>query len=112
MVPLLDNALLPLRDICYLAFGLGSMAGVLYAIFSGKRKTVGDERERIVRIDTNVGETRSDVVEIKADLRAMDRRVGEMAAKLAVLENSDRKAHERLDRHSERLDELEKGKTI
>lgn len=98
-----------LRDICYLVFGVGSMAGVLYAIFSGRRKSVGDERERIVRIDENVGETRCDVGEIKADLRAIDRRVGDMSAKIAVLERDCIKAHQRLDRHSERLDELEKG---
>ena len=102
---------MPLRDICYLVFGLGSMAGVLYAIFSGRRKSVGDERERIVRIDANVSETRSDVGEIKGDLRATNRRMEDMAAKVAVLENNNRKAHERLDRHSERLDELEKGRT-
>ena len=109
---MLDDALLPLRDLCYLVFGLGSMAGVLYAIFSGRRKSVGDERERLVRIDANLSETRSDVGEIKADLRATDRRVGDIAAKIAVLESSERKAHERLDRHSERLDELEKGRSV
>ena len=99
-----------LRDICYLVFGVGSMAGVLYGIFAGRRKTASEDTERIVRIDTNVSETRNDVGEIKADLRATDRRVGDISAKLAVLESSEKKAPERLDRHSERLDELEKGK--
>lgn len=109
---MLDDALLPVRDLCYLVFGLGSMAGVLYAIFSGRRKSVGDERERIVRIDANVSETRNDVGEIKADLRATNRRMEDMASRVAVLENNSRKAHERLDRHSERLDELEKGRNV
>ena len=99
-----------LRDVCYLVFGLGSMAGVLYAILSGRRKSAGDERERIVSIDANARETRSDVGEIKADIRSMVRRMESMATRVAVLERDNQKAHERLDRHSERLDELEKGK--
>lgn len=101
-----------LRDICYLVFGVGSMAGVLYGIFAGRRRSAAEDTERIVRIDTNVSETRNDVGEIKADLRATDRRVGDISAKLAVLESSEKKAHERLDRHSERLDELEKGQKV
>lgn len=60
---------IPLRDAFYLLFGIASFAGVLYAIFSGKTKSVGDERERIVRIDENLKEMRSDVADIKVELR-------------------------------------------
>lgn len=100
-----------LRDLCYLVFGVGSFAGVMYAIFSGRRKSTGDERERIVRIDANVSETRSDVSEIKSDIRAVNRSLQEVTSRVAVLESNCKKAHERLDRHSMRLDELEKGRT-
>lgn len=98
-----------LRDICYLVFGVGSMAGVLYGIFAGRKRSAAEDTERIVRIDTNVSETRNDVGEIKADLRATNRQLEDAKADIAVLKSNCRKAHDRLDRHSERLDELEKG---
>ena len=100
-----------LRDLCYLVFGVGSFAGVLYAILSSRRKESGDERERIARIDANVRETRNDVSEIKSDVRAVDRSLHEVTSRVAVLESNCKKAHDRLDRHSERLDELERGKS-
>lgn len=58
-----------LRDVIYLVFGIVALMGTIWAITSGKTKKVGDERERIVRIDENMKEVKGDVAEIKSDNR-------------------------------------------
>ncbi len=64
----MDNAI-AMRDALYILFGVIAMAGTLYAIRTGNAKTSGDDRERIVRIDENTKELRSDVADIKAEMR-------------------------------------------
>lgn len=77
---------IPLRDVFYLLFGIASFAGVLYAIFSGRTKSVGDERERIVRIDENLKEVRGDVADIKAELRQTKSMMSDHEQRLIKLE--------------------------
>lgn len=86
-----------LRDAFYLLFGIVSLAGVLYAIFSGKSKSVGDERERIVRIDENLKEMRSDVADIKAELRQTKDTMSNHERRIIKLEDESASQGKRID---------------
>ena len=57
------------RDVLYVLFGVAALIGVCYSIFTGRKKNIGDETERIVRIDENMKAMREDVADIKAELR-------------------------------------------
>ncbi len=94
---------IPLRDVCYLIFGVASLAGVFYAIFSGKSKDVGDERERIVRIDENLKEMRSDVADIKAELRQTKTMMSDHERRLIKLEESQGSIWKRIDELKEKV---------
>lgn len=88
---------IPLRDAFYLLFGIASLAGVLYAIFSDKSKSVGDERERIVRIDENLKEMRSDVADIKAELRQTKNMMSDHERRIIKLEEETASQWKRID---------------
>lgn len=94
---------IPLRDAFYLLFGIASFAGVLYAIFSGKTKSVGDERERIVRIDENLKEMRSDVADIKAELRQTKNMMSDHERRLIKLEEERSTIWKRIDEIKEKI---------
>lgn len=94
---------IPLRDAFYLLFGMASFAGVLYAIFSGKTKSVGDERERIVRIDENLKEMRSDVADIKAELRQTKSMMSDHERRLIKLEEDLSTMWKRIDEIKEKI---------
>lgn len=93
---------IPLRDAFYLLFGIASFAGVLYAIFSGKTKSVGNERERIVRIDENLKELRSDVADIKAELRQTKNTMSDHERRLIKLEEDRSTMWKRIDEIKEK----------
>ena len=88
---------IPLRDAFYLLFGMASFAGALYAIFSGRTKNVGDERERIVRIDENLKEMRNDVADIKAELRQTKSMMSDHERRLIKLEEGQSTMWKRID---------------
>lgn len=94
---------IPLRDAFYLLFGIASFAGVLYAIFSGKTKSVGNERERIVRIDENLKEMRSDVADIKAELRQTKNLMSDHERRLIKLEEDRSTMWKRIDEIKEKI---------
>lgn len=94
---------IPLRDAFYLLFGIASSAGVLYAIFSGKAQSVGDERERIVRIDENLKEMRSDVADIKAELRQTKSVMSDHERRLIKLEEDRSAMWKRIDEIREKV---------
>lgn len=81
---------MPLRDVCYLVLGICAMAGSLYAVFSGQRKSVGDEREKIVRIDANVAKIGTDVSDIKAELRSVRETISDHERRIIKLEEGDK----------------------
>ena len=92
---------IPLRDAFYLLFGIASFAGVLYAIFSGKTKSVGDER--VVRIDENLKEMRSDVADIKAELRQTKNMMSDHERRLIKLEEDRSTIWKRIDEIKEKI---------
>lgn len=94
---------IPLRDAFYLLFGIASFSGVLYAIFSGKTKSIGDERERIVRIDENLKEMRSDVADIKAELRQTKNMMSDHERRLIKLEKEQSTIWKRIDEIKEKI---------
>lgn len=94
---------IPLRDAFYLIFGIASLAGVLYAVFSGRAKNVGDERERIVRIDENLKEMRSDVADIKAELRQTKTMMSDHERRLIKLEEGQSTMWKRIDEIKEKI---------
>lgn len=94
---------IPLRDAFYLLFGIASFAGVLYAIFSGRTKSIGDERERIVRIDENLKEMRSDVADIKAELRQTKIVMSDHERRLIKVEEGQSTMWKRIDEIKEKI---------
>lgn len=94
---------IPLRDAFYLLFGMASFAGALYAIFSGRTKNVGDERERIVRIDENLKEMRNDVADIKAELRQTKSMMSDHERRLVKLEEDRSTVWKRIDEIKEKI---------
>lgn len=94
---------MPLRDVFYLIFGIASLTGVFYAIFSGKSKSVGDERERIVRIDENLKEMRSDVADIKAELRQTKAMMSDHERRLIKVEEAQTTMWKRIDEIKEKI---------
>lgn len=93
-----------LRDAFYLLFGIASSVGVLYAIFSGRTKNVGDERERIVRIDENLKEMRNDVSDIKAELRQTKTMMSDHERRIIKLEEASASQWKRIDEMKAKMD--------
>lgn len=94
---------IPLRDAFYLLFGIASFAGVLYAIFSGKTKSLSDELERIVRIDENLKEMRSDVADIKDELRQTKNMMSDHELRLIKLEEGQSTMGKLIDEIKEKI---------
>lgn len=94
---------MPLRDVFYLIFGIASLTGVFYTILSGKSKSVGDERERIVRIDENLKEMRSDVADIKAELRQTKAMMSDHERRLIKVEEAQTTMWKRIDEIKEKV---------
>lgn len=86
-----------LRDVFYLIFGIVALLGVIYGINSGKKKDTGDERERLVRIDENLKEMRSDVADIKAEMRQTRTTLSEHERRLIKVEESQSTMWNRID---------------
>lgn len=85
------------RDMLYVVFGLIAMAGTLYAIRTGNAKASGDDRERIVRIDENTKELRSDVADIKAEMRQTRATLSDHERRIIVLEAENATQWKRID---------------
>ena len=66
------------------------------------------EVERIVRIDENSRETRSDVADIKAELRSIRNTVGDHERRIIKLEEADKTQWKRID---EMMDTIKIGGT-
>lgn len=92
----MDNAI-AVRDGLYVVFGLIAMAGTLYAIRTGSAKSSGDDRERIVRIDENTKELRSDVADIKAEMRQTRATLSDHERRIIVLETETATQWKRID---------------
>ena len=97
-----------IRDMFYLLFGLFSLLGVLYAIGSGRRRDSdaaqvrsNDDRERIVRIDENTKELRSDVADIKAEIRQTKNNLSEHERRIIQLETDGKVQWQRIDELAE-----------
>lgn len=92
----MDNAI-AVRDALYVLFGVIAVAGTLYAIRTGNAKASGDDRERIVRIDENTKELRSDVADIKAEMRQTKTSISDHERRIIVLETENQTQWQRID---------------
>lgn len=86
-----------LRDMFYLAFGLVAVVGTVYTVRTGNAKSSGDDRERIVRIDENTKELRSDVADIKAEMRQTRATLSDHERRIIVLETETATQWKRID---------------
>ena len=57
------------RDVLYVLFGVAALISVVFTIVTSRKRNIGDETERIVRIDENMRALREDVKDIKVELR-------------------------------------------
>ena len=92
----MDDAI-AVRDGFYILFGIVAVVGTLYAIRTGNAKSSGDDRERIVRIDENTKELRSDVADIKAEMRQTRATLSDHERRIIVLETENATQWKRID---------------
>lgn len=86
-----------LRDMFYLVFGLVAVVGTVYTVRTGNAKSSGDDRERIVRIDENTKELRSDVADIKAEMRQTRTTLTDHEKRLIAVEQTVKTQWRRID---------------
>lgn len=86
-----------IRDVLYIIFGVVAMAAAIYGISTGRKKDTGDERERLVRIDENLKEMRSDVADIKAEMRQTRTTLSEHERRLIKVEETQSTMWRRVD---------------
>lgn len=86
-----------IRDVLYIIFGVIAMTAAIYGISSGRKKDTGDERERLVRIDENLKEMRSDVADIKAEMRQTRTTISDHERRLIKVEESQSTMWTRID---------------
>ncbi len=86
-----------LRDVFYLAFGIAALISVIYSISSSKKKNVGNDTERIVRIDENVKKMREDITDMKAELRQTRDITTNHERRIVVLEQDNNSMRKHID---------------
>lgn len=87
------------HDLIWVLVGITAIATSIVAMARTGRSSVGDERERIVRIEANTSETRSDVADIKSEMRSVKGDVSDHERRIIQLEASDDALNHRLDEH-------------